>query len=161
MIKNPTKTMIDRLLTLNANDMISVDEDSSKQFTGCEDFVISEINKYNYDGAEIVIVSLDDYTLIASSLTGDARFAICELYDEGEEYLEDDRFTEVLELTGGESVECYELNEAVYSDEGNETTGFAEYTLADGFYNFLIVHKSHKHVLVYRGITVEEDNIIL
>ncbi len=151
--------MIEALKKLKPGAMLTIDAEVSKDFTNQEDFVVEASQEYNCDGTEVVIVTLGDFTLTATNISGDTKFSICEHYDDGDSYVDGDDFFDEIEVAGGEGDDEYQKIDAVYAcDEGD--TAFGEYTSSCHF-NYILIHTNKDGTLLYRGIEVTEDQIIL
>lgn len=151
--------MIEELQQLEENAMITIDSDSSKNLTGLEDFVVDYVYSYNCDDTEIVMISLGEYFLIASNISGENKYAICENYDDADEYIEDEAFLEVIEISGGENVDQYQQIAAIYTCD-NEDTNFCEYS-SDSDFNYAMIYADKDKTELYRGVEIDEDQIIL
>jgi len=157
--------MIERLEELQPGEMLTIDNEFSKQLTSLEDFTIYGTRNFLFEGQQVIILELNEHHLIASDMGGDLKFAICEVYDEDNgKYLDDDKsFLEEIELTGGESSSSYRKTNASSSEE-EEDDAFCEYVANDHYdyhYDYLFVLKKIDGMVIYRGATVEEDAILL
>lgn len=153
--------MIEELIQLEPQSMLSIDDERSKQFTGLEDFIIVAIENINCESAQVVIVDLNDFILISSNLSGEIKYAICELYDDGYEYLDDNEedFSETIELIGGEGNQIYQQTYIGFSIDHVEDS-FCEYTTDDHF-DFILIRKQEHSVMVYRGFELAEMALVL
>jgi len=152
--------MIDDLKELHHNDMLTIDNEICRQITGLEDFTINQIDYVQTDSEQIVLIEIDDYYLIATDIGGIEKFAICELFDEGISYLDsDESFLDKIKLKGGEGSINYICSDMSSTSESDFT--FCEYTTNEDYYNYLIIQQSPYVVNVYRGVTIDENNIVL
>jgi len=157
--------MIEQLANLQPNEMITIDNDPSKRLTGLEDFTISEVFNYEFDGQRLAIVEMNDddyYYLIATDMGGDPLFAVCEQHDEDcgdTQYLNNEgNFLDEIELTGGESSVVYRMTNSLSSNE--EDDEFAEY-ISNDHYDYLLLWKQEDCVYVYRGLTINENAVLI
>jgi len=151
--------MIDELAMLKSGAMISVDDEISKQFTGQEDFVINQVERYDVDGVDIAIAELGDYSLIVTYLSGSMICAICEGFGEEIDCFDSDDFADEIVLCGGEEDFVYQKGQAAYAT--SDTPSFCEYFTSDYHLDYLMVSEDSDCVNVYRGICVDEDSVIL
>jgi hypothetical protein len=155
--------MINRLKKMKpkfGTDMLTVDDDAIFSFTGSKDLTITAKWHGYYEGNYIVFVELDTYYLIAHNLDGEPKYAVCELYDVGPEYLDSEtEFLEKIKLRGGDSSVVYEQTTTTLSDDDNSPS-LSEYITDDDF-DYMLVTKQEDVINVYRGITISESNIIL
>lgn len=152
--------MFDLLSKLPKKSMITIDEKSSRNFTGCEDFVVDEIQVFTYNNIEILNINLGDFYLIGSNLDGDTKLAICELYDEGFKFLDSDResFADEIEI----DTISYKSTFSTLEDDADEyQIAFCEYTSTESILDYLLIKKDDDHVMVFQGIEIYEPNIIL
>ena len=153
--------MIDKLRHLKRREMITIDNDTCFQFTTQEDFTIDKIENTKSDSERVTVVTMGDYYLIGTEVDGDEKFAVCEIYDEGSEYLDRDEtsFLDEIKLEGGEGSISYNFNNMPL-DMGAECA-FCEYETDEDFRNYLLVHRTPDFTVVYRGVVIEEENIVI
>jgi hypothetical protein len=159
--------MIEQLEQLQPGEMLTIDNEVSKQLTGLEDFSVEGTSRFEFDGQQVIIIEMNTYNLIATDMGGDLKFAICEEYDEAcgspvseTDYLGPERkFLDEIELIGGELSVVYLMTNASSPDEEDDDA-FAEYTATD-YYNYLLIWRQSNCVSVYRGIMVREDALLL
>jgi len=153
--------MIEALTQLKPQSMISIDDELSKQFTACEDFIVDSIERFNVDGVDVVILTLGEFYLFAHNITSNIQFTICEAYDDGAYYIDidEDDFVEEVELETGEDISLYQRMHTIYSLDDNPS--FAEFSCHDAYFTNVIVQKSSDDLIIYRGIAVEPANVIL
>ena len=153
--------MIEEIAQLDLGIMITIDEEVSKRFTSQEDFTVGSVQEFNVGGVTILVVELGDYCLVATNFHGDTDCAICEEVQKEIDYLdESDDFAEEIEIcTGGEN-ELYQKGQSVYST-GDDMPSFCEYTNHEGHVNYLLIREEEKDIIIYRGIAVETENVIL
>lgn len=152
--------MIDELKQIKSKSMLTIDDESSRQFTGSEDLTVTDSWRYDYDDTCIVFVELDAHYLVAHNLLGETRYFVCEEYDSGEQYFDatEEDFLDEVELEGGDDCPVYEATSCVYS--GEDTPDLCEYS-ADHHFDYMLIVKHEDEVLVYRGVEIEEGSIIL
>ena len=154
--------MIENLKNLQPGDMITIDDDAARVLTSNDDFTIKKIQCHACDGEDIIIVCLDGYSLVGSTLSGNILFAICEQYDEGDGYFDKENgcFLETINLLGGEgSISYRATTEGVYS-ESEYVPSFCEYE-ADDYFNFILAEKTSSSILIRRGFTIPEHSIVI
>lgn len=153
--------MIEEIAQLEAGAMISIDEEVSKRFTTHEDYVVGVVQEFNVESVTILVVELGNYCLVATDLHGDVNCAICEELHEEIDYLDEaDDFANEIEFRMGEAESTYHKRQAVYSTD-YELPSFCEYTSQDDYKNFLLVRENAEDVILYHGIAVETENVIL
>ena len=153
--------MIDDLRHLHRKNMITIDNEICKQITGGEDFAIEDIEYAQTDTEQIVIVCLGEYYLIATDMGGEESFAMCEVYDEGTEYLDNDEvsFLDNITITSSEGRTTYSLTNT--TSELELDFAFCEYCTNNDHYDYLLVKRDLESVIVYRGVSIEEDSVVI
>lgn len=153
--------MIENLEELNTKMMISIDNSDSYQLTGLEDFEIANINIIEIDDTKTIIIESDDFFIIATNISGDEVYAICENYNDDEQYFTDDEcFMEEIELAGGEEVSVYTKHAEIADESSMEDNLIAEYKSNDWF-NFLLIRYTNNQTITYRGVEISDNDIIL
>ena len=104
---------------------------------------------------------MGDYYLIGTDIGGDDKFAVCEIYDEGSDYLDIDgiSFLDKIDLEGGENTVTYDLDNVSFDLDAD--LAFCEYQTDEDYNNYLLVCRTHESVMVYRGVAIGEDSIII
>src|SRR5690348_3320483 len=73
--------MIESLKKLSSGDLITIDNEKSKDMSGQEDFEITDIRSFTTEDGECIIITLEDYVLISHTLHGDEKYFFYEIDD--------------------------------------------------------------------------------
>lgn len=148
--------MIENLLQLKPNTMLSIDDKNCIQFTGQQDYTIVDVKKINSDENNvIVIVNLKPYYLIAIEYDSDISYSLCEFYDDSQKYLKESKFPKKITLENNDELETY----TKYNTMKLNDYSFAEYS-GDCFLDYLLIKRKHKHIILYRGLQFQKNNLI-
>jgi len=153
--------MIEQISELKSGSMISIDDETSKQITGREDFVVNGIEHFIVDDIDITLVDLDQYSLVVTWFKGDAICSVCEEHTEQIAYLDEaEDFIEELEFPCGEVDIVYQKSQAVHSND-DDVPSFCEYYTSDHHMDYLLIREETDSLTVYRGFTVDPNDVIL
>ena len=153
--------MIDKLRSLKRHSMLTIDDAVCRQITTQDDFSVDDIECIQTENEQIVIVTMGDYYLIGTDVGGDEKFAVCEIYDEGNDYLDRDEinFLDEIDIGHRENATTYYFV-SIPLDLGNDCA-FCEYETNEDYYHYLLIHRNQESAIVYRGVTINEDDIII
>lgn len=171
--------MYDDIKELRSGNKISVDHPGVFALTQQEDFEVRGVRVFSQDDGEIVMVELDEFHLVAHTLTGDPRYYMYEEYasgtaaaldEEGLHPLDGEEFRARMRVkAGGKAVQCKAVNGPVYGlavdrdDRGGDAqeVGCCEYRTSWKHHPLLLVVREDDRLVAYRGLRVPEDSIVL
>ena len=85
--------MLEELKEIAQGEMLTIDNNEVKEFTGQDDFTVVGVKTYTQEEGDVLVADLDGYYLIAHTLDGEPRYYVTENAAAGDaDSLEDDGF---------------------------------------------------------------------
>lgn len=172
--------MYDDIKELRSGTKISVDHPGVFALTQQEDFEVRGVRVFAQDDGEVVMVEMDDFYLVAHTLTGDPRYYVYEEYATGTASAMDEEGLHPLDgegefrprmrvKAGGKAVPCKAVNGPVYGlaverdDRGGDAQDVSccEYRTGWKQHPMLLMMREDDQLAAYRGLRVPEDSIVL
>lgn len=154
--------MINELINLPHNSMISIDDAVIKNMVSKQDFKILSSSYFEYENSRIAVLDFNGlYHLVIIEILNDLQYFFCEHYDEGKRYFnrKEDQFYPEIKLKIDSKPTFYENINEFISDLDDQPS-FAQYK-SDDYYSSMIVKKTLDEIISLRGVEISETSIVI
>ena len=155
--------MIEQLKELRKGDMITIDHDGVQDLANAEDLTITDVALYEVEDGQICSLTLDQFTLLAYEVADVSRYFFYETLDEGSgknKYCRKGEFVRQFKMPIEDKRTAFVMVEECPLVTEDESMSFCQYK-SESYYDSIMVATAEDQWVIYIGIELEEQQILL